>query len=152
MSLQTTTFNYSIGLLKKSFIRIWKHTLPNYIIVIIVYLLIIIFIESEFLIGIFSGGIIFTTIQLFREFNKSKLSFKKLLYTRVTTAIVDQGYTITAQETYPWSDMKLIYRYTDSWQVIIKSNYIIIIPIENIPLELQDTFLDKAQAAGCKIK
>ncbi|MFD1260978.1 YcxB family protein [Entomomonas asaccharolytica] len=153
MSTKTFTFDYSKTLIKKSINRIWKRTIPCYLLISTISLLVIIFNDEEFIQGFACGAIVFYIVQLFTHYLQIKHCYIKMLETaKITSTLTEQGLLMQSQVTYPWSDIKMIYRYSDSWQIILKYGAFIIIPIENVPSDIKAELIEKAQAAGCKIK
>lgn len=69
-----------------------------------------------------------------------------------TATCTEQGYKKDSQAIYNWTDMNTIFRYADSWQITLKYGAFLILPLQDIPITMQATILEKAQDAGCKIK
>lgn len=154
MELLTTSYQYSTKLLKLTVNRVWKRSFSCQLILVFICLAIIIFAWHIPLLVGFAGGILYHAfIQLISQYKKTKHILINSFKILTTTAIItEQGYQTTSQATYLWSDMKAIYRYSDSWQIILSYGAFLILPLQDIPVTIQADILERAKAAGCKIK
>lgn len=155
MESSKITFSYKNDFLKEAVNRRWKKALPCILPHLLGWLAILVFgivCKLPFFIGIATGALgilIINTFTQYRSYLTSTVNTLNKLNLEIS--ISDSGLTADSQAYYHWSDFKAIYRYSDSWHLILKCDVFLILPIAEITTELQTKIIDHAQTTGCKI-
>lgn len=158
------TMTYTLPMLKKSVRRYWLKALGwRYFLamffVSFCFISALIKQDTSWMMGafavIFTLGLLFGISTYLNNRYHVLGTFRALENPEVTIKMYDDKFALSSElgeGEWPWSAIKEIWRYPDTWLVFLARASYATFPLKVIPTEAQQFILEKTQAAGCKIK
>lgn len=158
------TMTYTLPMLKKSVRRYclralgWRYFLAMFFIGFC-FISALIKKDTSWMMGafavIFTLGLLFGISTYLNNRYHVLGTFRALQNPSVTMKMFDDKFILSSElgeGEWPWSAIKEIWRYPDTWLVFLARASYATFPLDAIPKEAQAFLLEKTQAADCKIK
>lgn len=158
------TINYTLAMLKQSVIRYCKRVLGWRYLLAMIFIaccLITAFIKQDtsWMTGamavIFTFGLIFALSLYLNNKHHVIGTFNALQKPTITFSIYQEKFALSSelgQGEWPWSAIKEIWQYPNSWLVFLTHNSYATFPLDAIPSQAQHFVLQQVQNAGGIIK
>lgn len=151
---------YTLSMLKKSVFRYWKRALGwRYFIAMLFigfcFISAIVKGDTSWMMGafavIFTAGILFGISVYLNNRYHVLGTFNALQNPTVTFKVYDEKFALASElgeGEWPWTAIKEIWQYQDTWLVFLARASYATFPLEAIPAEAQSFILEKVQEAG----
>lgn len=158
------TMTYTLPMLKKSIRRYWLKALGwRYFLamffVSFCFISALVKQDTSWMMGafavIFTLGLLFGISTYLNNRYHVLGTFRALENPEVTIIIYDDKFVLSSElgeGEWPWSAIKEIWIYSDTWLVFLARASYATFPLEGISADAQQFIMEKTQATGCKIR